>query len=104
MTGVLGLWEVARAIVQVGEGRLQVERGGIVDFSGDAAIAQMVAHQVAIRGANHILVVNVARALRLHRQGNFPLQAGLLKEALIAIRVAPAHLGELTAVFGFWVT
>ena len=25
MTGVLGLWEVARAIVQVGEGRLQVE-------------------------------------------------------------------------------
>jgi len=56
--GFLGFRKCAGAITQTGKGRLQMKGKRIVDLGGYAAIAQMFTQLVALRCANHELVVS----------------------------------------------
>src|ERR1035438_2034660 len=53
--------EVARAIAQIGEADLQVQRKRIIHFGADAVFLEERMQFVASRSLYHKLVVNVAR-------------------------------------------
>ena len=58
--GAFGVGEVAGFVAEVFERGLQVERNGVVDFAADLLGGEVVAQSVAARGADDVLVEDVA--------------------------------------------
>ncbi len=41
--GALGFWQISFGVSEIGEGGLQVERDGVIDFAADFAVSEKAA-------------------------------------------------------------
>src|ERR1019366_9893338 len=68
--GALGFGEVAFAVSEIDEARLQVQRDGIVDLGPDLARGEKLAQLFAAVGADDVLMENMVSGRRCVRQVN----------------------------------
>ena len=90
--------QVAAPVPQTGEARLQMKRHRVVDFVADAAVVEVTLQRAAIRSPDDELIVDVAPTLRLDRQRDPPVKAGVAEHCAVAIGVRTPRIGPLGEV------
>src|SRR5581483_2505114 len=95
--GALGLREVALAVAEIAERRLEVQRRLVVRSEADADLAERRGEAIPLRGANAVHVVDVARLVRWQLDDVAQAELRVARRRLAALSVPAVESGQENA-------